>query len=169
MTAALHAGRPCEPLSMSDVTFVAPVPVGSMLRLSGGVASTDGRLLRLVLRAEKIELATEMPITFTRTAAMKTETPASSPPPSEHTDVSGVPPADRSSPSPSGGDDHAAAQVDAPPRRSVSCQGAAVAESAAGAASHSAARSTSQQGGGGRLQVMNTFSFTFNIPPCSSS
>ncbi|KXZ55714.1 hypothetical protein GPECTOR_2g1264 [Gonium pectorale] len=54
-TAALHAGEYCDSLSMDDVSFLQPVPIGTLLRLTGQVVYTEGPVVRVHVRASKVE------------------------------------------------------------------------------------------------------------------
>ncbi|GIL57596.1 hypothetical protein Vafri_12790 [Volvox africanus] len=54
-TAALHAGEYCDPLSMDDVAFLMPVPIGTLLRLTGQVVYAEGPVVRVHVRATKLE------------------------------------------------------------------------------------------------------------------
>ncbi|GLC47996.1 hypothetical protein PLESTB_000047700 [Pleodorina starrii] len=54
-TAALHAGEYCDPLSMDDVAFLMPVPIGALLRLTGQVVFAEGPVVRVHVRATKLE------------------------------------------------------------------------------------------------------------------
>ncbi|KAG2435700.1 hypothetical protein HXX76_006899 [Chlamydomonas incerta] len=54
-TAALHAGEYCDPLSMDDVAFLLPVPIGTLLRLTGQVVYVEGPVVRVHVRATKLE------------------------------------------------------------------------------------------------------------------
>ncbi|GIL91009.1 hypothetical protein Vretifemale_18702 [Volvox reticuliferus] len=54
-TAALHAGEYCDPISMDDVAFLMPVPIGTLLRLTGQVVYAEGPVVRVHVRAAKLE------------------------------------------------------------------------------------------------------------------
>ncbi|GFR48797.1 hypothetical protein Agub_g10747 [Astrephomene gubernaculifera] len=54
-TAALHAGVYCQSLSMDDVAYLLPVPIGALLRLTGQVVFVDGPVIRVHVRASKVE------------------------------------------------------------------------------------------------------------------
>eukprot|EP00201_Polytomella_parva_P020210 CAMPEP_0175043536 /NCGR_PEP_ID=MMETSP0052_2-20121109/3247_1 /TAXON_ID=51329 ORGANISM="Polytomella parva, Strain SAG 63-3" /NCGR_SAMPLE_ID=MMETSP0052_2 /ASSEMBLY_ACC=CAM_ASM_000194 /LENGTH=522 /DNA_ID=CAMNT_0016306617 /DNA_START=280 /DNA_END=1844 /DNA_ORIENTATION=+ len=50
-TAAIHTGRLCTALSMDDVTFRAPVPIGSLLHLKAKVIFVEGPVIRVHVTA----------------------------------------------------------------------------------------------------------------------
>ncbi|KAG2501728.1 hypothetical protein HYH03_000228 [Edaphochlamys debaryana] len=54
-TAAMFAGEYCEPVSMDDVAFLQPVPIATLLRLTGQVVYTEGPVVRVHVRATKLK------------------------------------------------------------------------------------------------------------------
>lgn len=56
-TAAMHCGSYCEPLAMDDVSFLHPVPIGCILKFESKVVYAEGKVLRIHVRAMKMEPA----------------------------------------------------------------------------------------------------------------
>jgi len=59
-TAAIFAGEYCEPMSMEDVAFRAPVHIGSILQLLGKVVYTRGNVLYIFVEATMVVPGTEV-------------------------------------------------------------------------------------------------------------